>query len=469
MPRIGLRAAPTGKRCGLLVASDGATSLLVAILPKHWRAGAARHLLLPPGSSTITAVLYEGDVLAMESESAPARLVLGALARTNRDPELFDLVAPGQRTVMALPLTPLDDVVALFGLARDLTPQGRSAPVVMDVTGPSSEAFAWARLVTAATQAVRQVRQGYVEREEWLSPVRGRVVTRDPPQARLERRTALLCRYDDVTVGTPAQRIVATALDVCARPADTVTALVARALGNVQEAAVAVRRLMRNIPSMASAGDAIVLGRRLTLPREDGAWRAAYDAALAVLEHRHETPRLERSDIRIAEVVVHPARLWELLLERAARTRWPHAQVIRPTRGRADDDVNVLAPWRRVDDTDLGVYPDLIVASRTEVWCADAKYKVLSGIPKRSDLYQMFAYSHLTHLTAGGLPVTRCALLYPASTGREAAAPFTLARSDSSIELDVATLPWPSPDEARRSLDAFIRRLAAALPGLVTT
>lgn len=449
------------------MASDGGASLLVAVLPKHWRHGPARHVTLPSTAlPTSTAVLYEGDVLVLDAASPTARVVLDALSRADRDAALFDLVSPGARPATELSQTDLADVVGLFGLARRLTPAGSAVPVAVDATGPSSEAFAWARLVAAATQAARQVRQGYVEREERVSPLRGRVVMRDVPQALAEHRTALLCRYDEMTIGTAAQRVVATALDVCARPADSVTALIALALGDVQEGALGVRRLLRDIPSMPSAAEAILVGRRLTLPRESGIWRTAHEAALAVLERRHETPRLGRSDIQIAEVVVHPSRLWESLLERAARIRWPHAQVIRPDPAGSNEGVTLRAPWRAAADADPGVYPDLVIAVPGVVWCADAKYKVRNGLPARSDLYQMFAYSHLTSLSADAGTVTRCALLYPASTGKESGTSFSLERSDSAMTLDVATLPWPSADEARLPLEPFVRRLAAALPEL---
>lgn len=155
-------------------------------------------------------------------------------------------------------------------------------------------------------------------------------------------------------------------------------------------------------------------------------------------------------------------------MERAARLRWPRHDVVRLRDSSNREVVAVEAPWLALGATDRAdTLPDLLVVGGGDLWCGDAKYKLLTGNATRDDLYQMFAYSHLARTTVGSRGVTRVALLYPASHGQPPGVVATLRRRPGAdLDLNLVALPWPSQDECQSDLDPYLRRLAAALPTL---
>lgn len=469
---VALKAAPRGNRCGLVAVGTAERQLLVAVLPKHWRGSGPRVFTVPaPAARSSVAVLHEGDVLVLPA--ALTDLALEAVAGRERELLALTTVSDAPR---ALAPTDLRQVSSLFGLEALVDPGARRADLSLAADPHASAAFGWARLVALAEPLARHVRQGYVEHEERLSALRGRVVAADVVQARAEGRTAVLCRFDDLTPGTALQRVVVTALDVCARPADGLDAVLAQALGEVPSRAVRLRRRLREVPSLPVA-EAVRVGRGLRLGRLEGTWRPVLRAALQVLSGTHVGPaEAQPDDIRLREVVVRTERLWEGLLERAVRRRWPGAEVLRSDQDGLHGAAAVQAPWTGAGrGGEQESYPDLVVLHDGAVWCGDAKYKRLSVSssdgrtavsPDRSDLYQMFAYSHLTRRLPDAAAVTRCALLYPAEHDQPQGLLATLVRVPEPLDLDVMTLPWPGPDDVQLGLDAYLRLLADALPSL---
>ncbi|PRY48625.1 McrBC 5-methylcytosine restriction system component [Geodermatophilus tzadiensis] len=452
------------------------------MLPKHWRGAGQRVVeLVPAAGGTSVAVVYEGDTLALPAGSPEAALALEAVRdKDSTSSVLWGLSSVSRDDVAGAASTDLRHLPALYGLAGAADVQAPPATLSLGPDAAAPPAYLWARLVALTEPLARKVRQGYVEREERLPAMRGRIVAEDIPRALAERRTHLLCRFDDLTPGTTLQRVVVTALDVCTRPADGVTALLGQVLGRIPQRAVQVRRLLRDIPSLPPA-EAVRLGRGLRPGRLDAAWRPVLEVALQVLSGQHAGPVNDTDDrVDVREVVVRSEKLWENLLDRAMRQRWPGVRVLRSELGQLGEHAKVPAPWAgarsRSREEDKS-YPDFLVLNNDVVWCGDAKYKRLgvwgpegdySVAPDRADLYQLFAYSHLARGLAPRRPVTRCALLYPAERGGPAGLLRTLHREPDRLELDVLTLPWPEPGDAQRPIAAYLSRLAAALPSLTT-
>ena len=468
MAELALKAAPRGNRSGLSLATDGVQSLVVVVLPKTWRSGPPQtYRLDDAGSATSLAVVHEGDLLVLGNQPGWTRLATELVDRgvdPDQDALLGLATVSGPVTHMAT--KSLRELDALVGLVRRVGP---TTEAVIETASDenASHALAQARLVTEVEAVAGFVRQGYQPAEERLSVVRGRILDRDVLRARARLDTAVLCRFDELTPGTALQRVVVTALERCAEPTTHVDALVLELLGDVATRAQSVRRLLRDVPSLP-ATEAIRIGRGLPVTRPERRWRAAFEAAVDVLQHAELAAGSEGRPVEVRRLAIRTEALWEEMLERAARMRWPRHAVVRLGKSSDEGAVAVEAPWLATGATDRSdTFPDLLVVGDNDFWCGDAKYKLLTGTASRDDLYQMFAYSHLSRTTSDSRPVTRTALLHPARPGQPPGIAATfLRRPLGDLELDLVALPWPSPEECRSELDPYIRRLAEALPQL---
>lgn len=465
---IAVKAAPRGNRCGLLAVRAGSQSLLLAVLPKFWRGGAPQNRLLPEAGADarhLVTCMYEGDVLVVPEASSHRELVLAAVAETVDSSYLIGPAVGIASAGLKPASTDLSDLWPLFAL-RDRLRESQNADVPISAASSSSPAFTRAALVLACEPLVRQVHQGYFERSDRLTSVRGRIDSREAELALARGDTQLMCRFDDLRPGSDVHRVVVTALDLCATPRDAVTSSLMVALGGIERRAVELRRAMRQVTSL-STFDALALGRRLLLGRRESSWRNPLRLALSLLSEHHDAPSPERtSEVSVVHMTIATERLWESLLEDAIRRKWPHAH-IDAVNHNVPDAVRVLSPW--IDPLDEGQksFPDFVVQTPEWLWLADAKYKratTQSGLTRaaRDDEYQMFAYSWL--VSSPSHEVTRAALLYPCEPGEKTSARSVKRAVGTPLEMDLVTLPFPTPQEAGFGLASYLRRLSLALP-----
>lgn len=468
-----LRISPSGNRVGMASASDGSKlSLHLVILPKLWKYSGPSSYKLPAAyEGQIFVTAYEGDSLAYET-GGPFDALIEELLNLHTGSGLFEL-----RYCRELPLTDakgdLNSALDLFTLLnRTMNPEIKESIPVTEAHG-ISEMFARKQLVDLVQQMKRQIHQGYVESFVRIEPLRGRIDVGDLGLALLEKRTHVLCRYDELTSGIPLFRLIVTALEIASKNGGVVDAVLDRALGGVRAHAASARKQLHDIRAYGVA-EANRIANRISLSSVNPMWREAFASAHRVLRLAQESLGTGSQRVDLEQLLIRTDDLWEYLVVEAARLKWGPGAVYHSKPGNLAHGLNVPAPWRRqVTSSTAGraidSYPDLVVVTGGQVWCADAKYKRRKADPDRNDLYQIYAYSHLTSISATEARTTSCALLYPVAPGRDHGLEATLFRQpsdDLDLRLDVLTLPWPSQDDLRKGLSHYLHDLSLCFPEL---
>ena len=282
----------------------------------------------------------------------------------------------GEMTVRISPKLPIGRIFFLLGYGTkfkwrdDLVPYDSAA----DLVHVLADAF-----TRQADRALaRGVIQGYVEREDELAVVRGRLRHREQVTRRFGQVTPVLVRYDDFTIDIAENQLVR-----------------------------AAARILRTVPGL----DPMVASRlRAVLQRLDdvsdlnpGAplpvWRpsrrnAHYETVLwfASMVLRRRSVDLPDGGVAVNGFVVNMAHVFEDFLTVA----------LSDSLERIDGRVRSQDPHLLDEAGSVGMNPDLVwYRGGKPAAVIDAKYKVekLTGYPN-ADLYQIIAYA-----TALGLPV----------------------------------------------------------------
>ncbi|WP_133061735.1 McrC family protein [Streptosporangium minutum] len=289
--------------------------------------------------------------------------------------------------VRITPKTPVDRVFFLLGYAR--RPRGwRQGEVDAGDHPELLPALAHAYAL-AADRALRQgVLQGYLEMEEALPVVRGRIREADQIRRRYGLPLPVEVRYDDYTVDIAENRLLLAASSRLLR---------------LPGVAVQTRRTLRHVIARLAGVTALVPGRPLPV------WRPSrintrYHTALGLAELVLRGASYELDDgtaVRVNGLLVEMWRVFEDFVTVAL------TEALRPYGGRSElqDKRHHLDHGRRVLlNPDLVRY--VIDSGGAEIPAAvvDSKYKISTGPEGHSaDLYQMLAYCTVLGLDHGHL------------------------------------------------------------------
>ena len=292
-------------------------------------------------------------------------------------------------------------------------------------------------LAEAAEEVLRRgLLAGYLEREEPIPVVRGRILADQQVLRRFGVVDRVHCRFDELEHDVDENRLLSGALRVAARRAKTPSLH---------------RRLTRLCAVFEPICDADRLDLKdtrkgLTYNRLNSHYERAHELAWLVLDGLGVDDLLAAGSTRSFAFLLNMNLLFERFVERLIEA------CLSPREYRVDCQHAYSSVIRSIDpDKPYGrVIPDLVVhrrgAGSGRRTAIDAKYKLYDE--KRlapSDIYQSFVYAYALGPSAGGV-VPKSLLVYPASEARQA--PVRLAvRSLSGrrgAEITAVGIPIPA-------------------------
>jgi 5-methylcytosine-specific restriction enzyme subunit McrC len=315
-------------------------------------------------------------------------------------------------------------------------------------------------LLADATEHVlrRGLLAGYIEREEAIPVVRGRILADAQVLKRFGVIDRVHCRFDELEHDVDENRLLSGALRVAARHATTPS-------------------LHRRLTRLRAVFDPICDADRLDLPatrkglsynRLNSHYERAHQLAWLVLDGLGVDDLLARGATRSFAFLLNMNRLFERFVERLVEAALPpseyrvdvqhaHSSIIR--------DLDADKPYGRV-------IPDVVVrrreASSGRRTAIDAKYKLYDE--KRvaaSDIYQSFLYAYALGGKDGeNLP--KALLFYPASEGTQTALRLAVSSLSRRRGAEITALGIPIPaalTELKEERDGPIRQRVRQLIG----
>lgn len=331
--------------------------------------------------------LGKPEIVAIDDDAATVLTTSGVLTGHRLAPDLWE-VAPGTKvgvaragdvTVWIRPKVSIDRILFLLGYARD--PGWRTDDVdlaaVDDLLPALAEAFA-----AQAERAVEQgLLQGYVEVDDQLTVLRGRLREQEQLRRRFGIAVPLLVRYDDHTVDIAENQVLRGATDLLLR---------------LPGVGPRVRARLRGLRQVFGEVTPLNRGARLP-PWQPSRLNQRYHVALWLAELLLRDNALDQApgSVRVGGFLVNMAKVFEDFLT-ATLTRSLEA---RGGRCRAQDPHAL----------DLGgqvrMNPDLVwYREGRPAAVVDAKYKAEkpAGYPN-ADVYQLLAYCTALELDEGHL------------------------------------------------------------------
>ena len=492
MRRLTLHASPMQKLSGIVLRQQESLRVAITVLPKMWRPAAhlqnSRNWTLEWSSGSLSAVLYEGDVVTveisgdhLEQKHALLESLMTECGATGAAEKVLFSPTPTPRQREPLPANNFEeaaiDLMRLADLAGieplDATAgEFYAAPVEIEWLLP----FLHRRFVRAVTNALRHARRGYVEQREILDTIRGKPLGESLARALATRVPAVECEFEVFEYATPLLRTIAAGLEAVARaslPAGLPrAALVAQVAADNTAQAISLRHQISEVPTMP-ARDAIRIARTARLHRLERAWEPALRVIDPILRRNGALADFDLTASQLAEalaeqgssrflrVEIPTAQVWENLLRASARTLGTLL------------DGAVHPPWEGgvvgdpKPDIDLVVqdHMDIALPDRTRL-IMDAKYKPMTRGVDIADAYQMFAYSHLMKDEP---KVSSLFLVYPDPCAMNHSAGYRRMpqRHDGPMRLNVVSLAWPSRNDLATP-DAYKVELVSALARRIT-
>jgi 5-methylcytosine-specific restriction enzyme subunit McrC len=348
-------------------------------------------------------------------------------------------------------------LVEMIELAEGLSALRRTkAARDLDATGAHLFDLIALLFAEASELVIRQgILADYVEREEDLPAVRGRLLADRQLLRRYGRVDRVECRFDEHDRDIPENKLLAMALEACARRVEN----------------TGVRRRVRQAHGIFADAcsthdaDPTVLLEGMVYHRMNEHYRDAHELARIVLDGLGLDDVLRGGATRSFAFMIDMNRLFERFVRRLVE-RLLREHPCRVHYQKANKsilwDIGSDRPYTRV-------VPDLVVERLGEARSylpIDAKYKLYSDRKvATADIYQAFLYA-FAH-GEGPLP-RRALLLHPASTDRLESALRLQVRDAQQLgaaELGVLSLPIPRILEElrRQSLGPASARLVEAL------
>jgi 5-methylcytosine-specific restriction enzyme subunit McrC len=338
----------------------------------------------------------------------------------------------GDLVVRIHPKVPIHRLLFLLGYARN--PGWHTNPVPFDPAPDlvAALASAYARHAEHATD--QGLLQGYVETDDTLTVLRGRLREQDQLRQRFAQVLPLLVRYDDYTTDIPENRLLRAA---------------AERLLRVPVLDPQARRRLRGVLATLVDVTPLVRGRSLpawTRTRLNARYHPALDLADLIL--RDNAVDLPAGAVTMDGFLVDMWQVFEDFVTTAL------TEALKPVGGstRAQDDAHHLDDAGRVR-----IKPDLVWYHHGRPAAViDAKYKAEkpAGFPD-ADLYQLLAYCTALALDTGHLVYARGN--EPATTHRIANTGITIIQH--TLDLDT------EPVELLRQMQGLAIRVGAQSRG----
>ncbi|MGI8631820.1 MAG: McrC family protein [Solirubrobacterales bacterium] len=330
-------------------------------------------------------------------------------------------------TVWIRPKIDIRRILFLMGYARD--PGWRTDLVDLEQVGDLLPVLAWA----FADQAERAVQlgllQGYVETDDSLAVLRGRLRDADQLRQRFGLAVPLLVRYDDYTVDIAENRILRAATELLLRLPGVDDATRVRLRG--------MRLLLAEVAPVPAGLPPRWRPTRLNARYHVALWLAELIMSGDAVDH---VP----GDVRINGFIVDMAKVFEdFLVAALIRSLNAIAGVCRP------QDPNYLDAGSRIK-----MAPDLVwYVEGLPAAVIDAKYKAEkpAGFPN-ADIYQMLAYCTALSLPEGHLVYAK---------GNEESAAHQVRNADVTISTHTIDLQL-LPAELLAQVDALARVVACS-------
>ncbi|QCV96229.1 McrC family protein [Acidipropionibacterium acidipropionici] len=384
-----------------------------------------------------------GSIVDLDADQASAIAGTGLLIVEPRGEQRWMLcpkgnmvgaVRVGDQEVVVRPKAPFSSVLFMLAYARD-------PGIAPEEFEGSTDSDLWPLLAATLERLAGRalgggVLQGYVERDDELTVVRGRIRVSDQIARHQDLPLPLEVRYDEYETDIPENRILRSALHWMSR---------------VEGVPPVLRGGLRRLESRLAGAMLLRVGQ----PRP--AWSRSrlnvrYVPALClaelILDHLGLSTR--RGDAPVASFVVDMAATFESFVAASATAGF--TQILGHNRGmthgqyRSFLDAERSQPIRPdIVHTGLDGAPDAVI---------DAKYKLIDDHPghgpRLSDLYQMLAYCTVLELAHG-------TLVYAAGKGDTSAATLHIAGSDRTITcwpIDVSVPPRDLHRQVREALGA---------------
>lgn len=385
------------------------------------------------------------SVVTVVDDDAAALTTAGVLVGHRVAPGLWE-VGPGTKvgvaragklTVWIRPKVPIERILFLMGYAR--RPGWRTNDVDLTAADDLLPVLAEAFVVQAEAAVEQGLLQGYVEVDDQLTVLRGRLREQEQLRRRFGIAVPLLVRYDDHTVDIPENRLLRGATDL---------------LLGLPGVAPKVRARLRGLRQILAEVTPLTRGTRLP------SWQASrlnqrYHVALWLAELLLRDNSLDQAPgpVRVSGFLVDMAKVFEdfltVTLTRALEARGGSC--------RAQDPHDLDSAGR------VRMNPDLVwYQGGRPAAVVDAKYKAEkpAGFPN-ADLYQLLAYCTALGLTEGHLVYAK---------GNEPTVTHRIRNADITIHahaLDLAV----APDALLNQVDDLADRLThpAANPAPLAT
>ena len=294
-----------------------------------------------------------------------------------------------------------------------------------------------ALLFAEATEGVvrRGLMAGYIEREEALGVVRGRILPDRQMLQRFGQLDRIICRFDELEHDIDENRLLVAALRAAARR--VITPSVHRRLGRL-------RAVLEPVCDPTGL-DLRMLRREITYNRLNAHYEQAHGLAWFVLRALGINDLLDPGSTRSFAFLLDMNLLFERFVERLvgrvldSRLYQVDAQVAHSS---IIWDETTQRPYSRVR-------PDLVVRRRGTVdhrLAIDAKYKLYDDRRVApSDIYQTFLYAYALSSRGTGASPTAL-LLYPASSSERRPIRLKVRSLHTRQGADIVGMGIPIPD-----------------------
>lgn len=293
-----------------------------------------------------------------------------------------------------------------------------------------------ALLLAEATEAILRggLLAGYVEREDDLPVVRGRLLADQQVLRRFGRIDRLICRFDEHEQDILENRLLAAALGQCAT--------------RVSHESVRrrVRRLLAILQEVCRADDMNLEAarREITYQRHNEHYRDAHTLAWLLLDNLGTKDLLARGKTRCFAFLIDMNRLFESFVYRLIDHPIVRAGLrVHYQRGDRSIILNALTnqPYARV-------VPDVLVdrvVGPTARLAIDAKYKLYDERKLSSgDVYQSFLYAYAYAGSGGSIPAAL--LVYPSSTRSTRSVRLRIRSAQTLVAAEILALGLSIPD-----------------------
>lgn len=446
----------------MFLGSNADSSISIVVYPKLWNSSmGVRRVKWDSTTRHLAVAIAEGEVLEIEADADRLAILDSECKRIRKGCPRLVVPFTGDDEVELMEWgSEVDPVLCLQGIEQLMTKVGHGSLIkslgslsLPQLSVPLLRPFLYLNFVEEFERLIRDARRDY----RWVSEdsvgVHGR-----PDEVALEisRSTGwpvVKCLFQNFDRVTDVLTAVCAALEVVANDGQVGMSEM-MSVADLRLRAIRLRRMLLDVPTVTRLQGLDALGRaRLGHIRSE--WQSVLEFTEGVLIPDAGISFGEGS--LAVEVGVDTSRVWELIL--ALLLRRAGCCVID---GNSDEvaDIIVKRPW-----LDLGVNPprpDLLVRVSDSWLILDGKYKKNHGSPAIGDLYQLFAYSHLSEAKDTSI-VESVGLVFPVSESVALGTSGPYFRNPAAdLALFVYRVPFPSLSDCVRTWNQYVETGSAS-------